>query len=329
MFLSHNSSWLVVPQRHCLPATAALLLVACSASAFLLQSDPSSMPHIGWTERRLHKTTPSATIFLQSRNCAVRFVHSTKVSPNQVDILTNEVTSTTTKDAKKMVSPVLQQVYPALLENIQCYGHANIPLGSAAGRQCATLRRLRIQEKLVESDIAHLDELNFTWHSLEDVYQQQKEDFMDLYQRLQQYGAQQADGNVSPPKKYPADPELGAWVTALRRLYNKNNLDENPNPNSHATANTECVDPHHVELLNALNFEWTSPRQCGSKFMQTYRELKEQLQTYNDDNNKNDTVWNDPTVVAWVAAQQVASLSETRKHYMVQLLGPDWTSFGK
>lgn len=197
----------------------------------------------------------------------------------------------------------------------------NIPLGSTEGRQCVTLRRLRTQQKLVDSEIAVLDSLNFTWHSLEDVYQQQKEDFDDFLERLRLYAAQH-EGDVSPPKKYPADPELGAWVTALRRLYP-----------------TGQVDPAHVAKLDRLGFSWTSPRQCGSTFMQQYRTIRERLLAATNQNEESSSdsaaaaaadVFKDPSVTAWIRAQQqqASSLSETRKHYMVQLLGPDWMTVG-
>jgi hypothetical protein len=50
------------------------------------------------------------------------------------------------------------------------------------------------------------------------MYREQTDRFDDFVQRLISYAAQH-DGDVSPPKKYPADPELGAWVTAVRRLH--------------------------------------------------------------------------------------------------------------
>jgi hypothetical protein len=88
----------------------------------------------------------------------------------------SDTTVTTTGENVAIVSsPVLRLVYPALVQHAEQYGHANIPLGTASGRQCVTLRRLRTQEKLTETDIGLLDALNFTWHSLEDVYVQQKD----------------------------------------------------------------------------------------------------------------------------------------------------------
>lgn len=225
-----------------------------------------------------------------------------------------------------IVSPVLRLVYPDLLQYMEQYGHPNIPLGCEAGRQCATLRRLRVQDKLAESDIALLDSLKFIWHSLEDVYTKQKEYFDDFIQRLQKYQMEN-DGDISPPKKYQKDPELGAWVTALRRLYTVNE-----------------VDAEHVTELNELGFQWNSPRKCGSKFMQQYRAIQEQIDSISSSSSsssgndmdeqqqqqrKRQAILNEPDTKIWIQAQQAANLSETRKHYMSQLVGEDWMNFGQ
>ena len=61
--------------------------------------------------------------------------------------------------------------------------------------------------------------------------------------------------------------------------------------------------------------------------MQPYRALQERLVS------NNDQVWKDEQVQAWAKAQQQApkrgALSETRKHYMEQILGPDWIQQNK
>jgi hypothetical protein len=204
------------------------------------------------------------------------------------------------KKEEDIQSPVLQSVWPDMLRHIHDHGHPNIPLGNAAGRNCQTLRRLRVQNKLVESDIKRLTAAGFTWHSLEDVYQQEKDRFEEFVDRLTEYAATH-DGDLSPAKKYVKDPELGAWVTGLRRL------------------GPDRVDPKHAATLNDLGFSWTSPRACGSAFMKQYRGVRDRLA-------KDESVWEDATVQRWVRAQQEAAdrMTETRKHYMEQLLGPAW-----
>ena len=196
-------------------------------------------------------------------------------------------------------SPVLKQVYPAMLKHIENHGNPNIPLGSSEGRMCQTLRRLRTQEKLPESDVAILDDLGFVWHSLEDVYK--NADFDELYQRLLEYG-----GDYSPPKKYPDDPELGAWVTGIRRVGEAN------------------VETDHRIRLNEIGFQWISPRKCGSAFMQQYRDLCSQLESAEEPSD----VLGQPVIKEWIRAQQQAvargTLSETRKHYLEEILGEDW-----
>ncbi|GKY94464.1 hypothetical protein MPSEU_000412300 [Mayamaea pseudoterrestris] len=198
--------------------------------------------------------------------------------------------------------PVLSQVYPALLDHKDTYGHPNIPLGSKEGKQCETLRRLHIQGKLSLEQVELLTNLGFRWHSLEDVYETCE--FDKLFDRLVDY--RKAEGNISPPKKYPADPELGAWVTGIRRL------------------GRDKVLPAHAERLNAIGFEWTSPRQCGSAFMEQYRQIQSRIAE-----GEKESVWTASSKVQrWIKAQQEActkgALSETRKHYMETILGENW-----
>jgi Helicase associated domain len=202
-------------------------------------------------------------------------------------------------------SPVLRSLLPHLVHHQTLYGNPNIPLGSSSGRQCATLRRLRIQNKLSESDLQFMEThfSTFLWHSLEDVYEQHE--FEPLFQRLLLYG-----GDYSPPKKYPDDPELGAWVTALRRLYK-----------------IQRVDPLHIERLDAIGFSWTTPRQCGSKFMIMYRMVMEQ---YAIPLATTPTKPIDKTTLQWIEAHQAAfeTLSQTRQQYMRELLGrEDWQNW--
>ena len=212
-----------------------------------------------------------------------------------------------------IVSPVLQQCYNDMLDYNTTYGHPNIPL--PAGRPLVTLRRLYSQNKLAASDIELLNDLKFTWNSLEDVYTENVDRFDDFLQRLLRY-ADAHNGDPSPPKKYPPDPELGAWVTGIRRL----------------RTVPDAVDPAHVRALDAMGFAWTSPRQqqCGSQFMVRYRDIQQRCFACVDDENGNNQdasleVWRDPAVVAWIRAQQrkATELSSTRQHYMAQLLPTD------
>jgi hypothetical protein len=202
-----------------------------------------------------------------------------------------------------ITSPVLIQVYPKLLEYKEQYGHPNIPLGSSEGKFCKTLRRLHIQDKLSEKEVDLLNELGFTWHSLEDVYKDV--DFDELFGRMMK--EKESRGNFQIPKKLPSDPELGAWVTGIRRL------------------GKEGVDPAHAEKLDSVGFEWVSSRKCGSSFMTRYRELVTEVER-----NGLDKILGDRKAVAWIKAQQEAlkkgKLSETRTHYMSATFGEAWTS---
>jgi hypothetical protein len=192
------------------------------------------------------------------------------------------------------------------LDYKQTYGHPNIPLGSKEGRQCQTLRRLHIQTKLTPEEVAWLDALGFTFHSLEDVYKDV--DFDVLFDRMMAYEASHPDSCFQIPKKCPEDPELGAWVTGIRRL-----------------GQDGDINPEHQRRLDAVGFAWKSTRVCGSKFMNRYRELIQQV-----DDVGLETVLADPTTIPWAKAQQEVlkrgGLSQTRVHYMEILFGDDWTT---
>lgn len=225
--------------------------------------------------------------------------------PGDENVIISTATTSTTPD-----SPVLQQVYPAMLQHVQEYGHPNIPLGTSTGRKCETLRRLHTQQKLSMNDVDLLESIQFRWHSLEDVAN--TADFQELFARLVQY-RDDHDGDVSPPKKYPADPELGAWVTGLRRV------------------GEEDTDAERVLALAEIGFQWESPRQCGSAFMMQYRDILERLNVAHasaDSVSAADSILSDPEVQQWIQAQREAvkrgTLSETRQHYMESVAGVDW-----
>jgi hypothetical protein len=205
-------------------------------------------------------------------------------------------------------SPVLKQVYPELLEYKQKYGHPNIPLGSSPGRQCQTLRRLHIQNKLSEKEVEWLNSLGFTFHSLEDVYRYA--DFDVLFDRLMAYEGAHPESNFQVPKKCAADPELGAWVTGIRRL------------------GKDGVNPAHERRLEAVGFAWKSDRKCGSKFMAQYREFVQRV-----DVEGVEAVMAESKTVEWIQAQQEVlkrgGLSQTRVHYMGGVFGDCWTTIGK
>jgi len=202
-------------------------------------------------------------------------------------------------------SPVLKQVYPELLKYIEKYGHPNIPLGTKEGRQCVTLRRLHIQNKLTSDEVTWLDSLGFTWHSLEDVYRYAN--FDELFERLMEYEARHPESNFQVPKKCKEDPELGAWVTGIRRL------------------GRDGVNPEHERRLNSIGFAWESTRKCGSKFMAQYRLLTTRVET-----EGLETVMAEESTIQWIRAQKEVlkrgGLSQTRVHYMGQLFGEDWTT---
>lgn len=205
-------------------------------------------------------------------------------------------------------SPVLKRVYPKLLEWKAQYGHPNIPLGSSEGRQCQTLRRMHIQKKLTDEEVDWLDSLGFVFHSLEDVYKDVC--FDELFARLMDYESRHPESNFQVPKKCAEDPELGAWVTGIRRL------------------GKEGTDPEHAKQLDQVQFVWISKKKCGSKFMLRYKELVQMVKV-----EGLETVMEDPKTTSWIKAQQEVvkrgDMSQTRIHYLEELFGEDWTSIGR
>eukprot|EP00540_Astrosyne_radiata_P011980 CAMPEP_0116862792 /NCGR_PEP_ID=MMETSP0418-20121206/23841_1 /TAXON_ID=1158023 /ORGANISM="Astrosyne radiata, Strain 13vi08-1A" /LENGTH=204 /DNA_ID=CAMNT_0004497697 /DNA_START=45 /DNA_END=659 /DNA_ORIENTATION=+ len=193
-------------------------------------------------------------------------------------------------------TPVLKNVYPKLVQWKKEYGHPNIPLGSTEGNQCRKLRQLHVQKKLESDEVSMLEEMGFRWNSLEDVYREA--DFDEMLQRLGAY--REVHGDALVPKKYGPDPELGAWVTGIRRLGGN---------------------------IDALDFRWVSNRQCGSQFMKKYRAFKERAEQL-PESQRQRLLFDDKEVRDWIASQKQArecgELSETRQHYMVNLFGENW-----
>lgn len=207
-----------------------------------------------------------------------------------------------------VVSPVLAQVYPALLAHKEKYGNVNIPLGSTDGKRCKTLRRLHFQNKLTEEETEHLAELGFRFHSFEDVYYEN--DFDEMLSKLIDYHSEFKTYQI--PKKYEPDPELGAWVTMLRRLHKTDHLPQ-----------------IQIDKLNALEFEWISTRKCGSSFMKKYREVLSYLsKVVEAGGDVNELLHEDNDMMKWIDTQrqvfEKGNLSESRIKYMDDLPGIDW-----
>lgn len=205
-------------------------------------------------------------------------------------------------------SPVLAQLYPALVIHKAKYGNPNIPLGSIEGKKCATLRRLHFNNKLSTEEEACLTDIGFRFRSFEDVYHEN--DFDEMLEKLRAYHAKFRTYQI--PKKYEPDPELGAWVTMLRRLHKQHEV---PRAQIHA--------------LDAVGFEWQSTRKCGSAFMAAYRDTLSRLTGLTaSGGNVRDFLRANPETVRWIKAQRWANdkgkLPPSRVQYMHDLPGIDW-----
>jgi len=214
-------------------------------------------------------------------------------------------------------SPVLQQVYPALLSHVGQFGNPNIPLGTTDGKRCKTLRRLAFENKLTAEEMDLLTSMSFRFSSFEDIYEEA--DFDECLERLVEYEKEHKD-NYQIPKKYKPDPELGAWVMMIRRI------------------GRDTVGPDRRKKLDDIGFAWVSLRKCGSAFMKNYRNLKERLEACSKVNDEG--VWEvvdkegvkavlaDESVMKWVVAQrhtaEKGNLIEARCDYLDQLPGLNW-----
>lgn len=207
-----------------------------------------------------------------------------------------------------IVSPVLSQVYPALVAHKETYGNPNIPLGSTDGKRCKTLRRLHFQNKLTEAEATLLTEMGFLFHSFEDVYYEC--DFDEMLGKLLEY--KEEFDTYQIPKKYEPDPELGAWVTMLRRLHRTNDVPQ-----------------VQIDKLDDVGFEWTSTRKCGSSFMKRYREVLSYLtKVVEAGGDVFELLHEDTDIMKWIEAQRLVyengNLSDSRIEYMDDLPGIDW-----
>lgn len=152
-------------------------------------------------------------------------------------------------------APLLEQLYPKLVEHKEKYGNCNIPLGSKDGRACYSLRRMHVQSKLSEHDVELLKNIGFRF-TFDDIFPDM--DFDEMLGKLLKYNEENPEVEAFQiPKKYKPDPELGAWVTAVRRI------------------GREKIGEKEREKLDSVGFAWISTRKCGSKFMAGYRDLKE------------------------------------------------------
>jgi hypothetical protein len=268
------------------------------ASAFGLSTMPSKTTR---TTTHIGKNRP----FLR-QSFALFFGDENNVN-NESSSTTTSISTSSSIVPSFIESPVLQELYSDMIQWSDRYGHPNIPLKNPGGKLCLTVRRMHIQNKLLPTEVEWLSSIGFIFHSLEEVYKYAA--FDEMLSRLVAYELSHPDSDFQVPKKCPEDPELGAWVTGLRRL------------------GPDGVNPHHERQLNDIGFKWISSKQCGSKFMLKYRELVEQVEV-----DGLDAVLDHPETVPWITAQQEAlkrgKLSQTRVHYMGLLFGDMWTTIG-
>jgi len=141
-------------------------------------------------------------------------------------------------------------------------GHADVPLGSATGSKLIpnglgkwvyAQRKRKFDGKITPEEEAALTALGFRWK-----LDPEELDTEEMIESLLAYKA--SKGDMLVPKKYEADPLLGAWVAMTRRK-------ADPLLNG-----GESVLPAELrKRLDDLGFSWEPARRCGSSFMTGFR----------------------------------------------------------
>ena len=181
-----------------------------------------------------------------------------------------------------------QSVFDARLEELEAFraevGHADVPLKSALGRWVYTQRRRKEANTIQAAEADALDALGFRWRlDPNDVPWTEHFDRLLEYRRLH--------GVCNVPKKYVADPLLGAWVAQCRRV------------NAKLPADVRSA-------LDDAGFDWAPPSsaRCGSKFMQGFRAYRDAVAS------------GAPVDEKWCSAQRAArdkgQLTELRIEYL-------------
>lgn len=147
-------------------------------------------------------------------------------------------------------------------------GHADVPLGSTSsskltptglGQWVYAQRKRKADGKLDPAEKVALDALEISW---QDPSETKDLEWDEMIRRLMEY--KKSNGDCFVPKKYEADPKLGAWVASVRR-------DADPLLN----GGVPILADHLREELDAIGFSWQPKKRCGSAFMKGFRAWSE------------------------------------------------------
>lgn len=191
------------------------------------------------------------------------------------------------------------------------FGHADVPLGSATqskeipaglGKWVYAQRRRKADGQLKPEEEAALTSLAFRWK-----LEPEELDVEEMVDRLLNYKA--SNGDMLVPKKYEADPLLGAWVAMVRRQ---------ADPLLNGGEPTLPADWR--KRLDDIGFSWEPARRCGSGFMTGFRIWSEAKMAGRPTPDEN-----------WCEQQRQArsqgKLSEQRISYLNKF-GFDWEAGG-
>ncbi len=171
---------------------------------------------------------------------------------------------------------------------------ANPQLGWWVGRQ----RAVKNKGQLSEDRIRRLEALGFVWAPLEAAWQ-------EMFTALVEYRGK--NNHCDVPKKYPANPQLGSWVTTQRVVKNSGQLGED-----------------RIRRLEALGFVW-DPKEAA------WEEMYAALVEYRGKNNHCNVPYRhpgNPQLGWWVGRQRAVKnsgqLSEDRIRRL-EALGFVWS----
>jgi len=191
------------------------------------------------------------------------------------------------------------------------FGHADVPLGSATqskeiprglGKWVYAQRKRKADGQLKPEEEAALTSLAFRWK-----LEPEELDVEEMIDRLLKYKA--SNGDTLVPKKYEADPLLGAWVAMVRRQ-------ADPVLN----GGEPVLPADRRKRLDDIGFSWEPARRCGSGFMAGFR------------------IWSEAKMAGWPTpddnwceqqrqARSQGKLSEQRISYLNKF-GFDWGADG-
>eukprot|EP00930_Biecheleria_cincta_P004420 TRINITY_DN105332_c0_g1_i1.p1 TRINITY_DN105332_c0_g1~~TRINITY_DN105332_c0_g1_i1.p1 ORF type:complete len:284 (+),score=54.43 TRINITY_DN105332_c0_g1_i1:38-853(+) len=224
------------------------------------------MEHKKWWHRILTRDGLIMAAASVATGLVVTGLVVTKIRSKRAAKQDTEVTKITALVAAMALKPAFSKRLLELAAFKDRVGHCDVPLGSATGSKLVPVglgkwvyaqRKRKADEQIKADEEAALVSLGFRWK-----LDPEELDVDEMLDRLAAYKV--ANGDTLVPKKYEADPLLGAWVAAMRRK-------ADPLLNGGQSA----LPPELRQQLDQAGFSWEPARRCGSSFMTGFRTWSE------------------------------------------------------